>query len=98
MVVIVYPLGPLFINIGLGLNAINGYHSAMITNHESKYQTNLLFVRHPLPGFELGSPTMIRTKNKIIDALDRSAMDPLDSEESQEILVIFNFSTFIGGN
>ena len=33
------------------------------------FWTDLLFVRHPLPGLELGTPT-----TELIDALDRSAM------------------------
>ena len=32
----------------------------MIANHENKYQTDLFFVRHPLPGFKLRTPTTIR--------------------------------------
>ena len=40
----------------------------MIANYENKVKYNeLLFVRHPLPGFEPRSPP---------DALDRSAMGP----------------------
>ena len=72
----------LFINIELGLNAINSFHSAMVishdvvtssvnANHKSKCQTDLLFVRHPLPGFELGLP---RPQPNSLDKLDRSAM------------------------
>ena len=34
----------------------------MVANHANKYQTDLFFVRHPLPGFKLGTPTTIRTK------------------------------------
>ena len=44
--------------------------NTMIANHENKYWTDLFFVRHPLPGFELRSPRPRTNK------LDRSAMGP----------------------
>ena len=45
----------------------------MVISHDSKCQTDLLFVRHPLPGFELGSP---RLQTNTLDELDCLAMGP----------------------
>ena len=44
--------------------------TSVIANNQSKNQTDLLFVRHPVPGFKLGSPNSL-------DKLERSAMGPV---------------------
>ena len=60
-------------------DTINGYPSAMIISHDvittsvianqaSKYQTDLLFVCHPLPGFKLRLP---RPQPNLLEKLDR---------------------------
>ena len=59
----------------LFVNIVKPCHkwTAMIVNHENNSHL-LFFVRHPLPGFELGSPTTNLECNKY-NALDYSAMD-----------------------